>query len=82
VTQTPISQILESARQLVGLSVSELWWAYVILGGTASLGEVEDFLSGALQPERGQYDRLAQALNDRFIDLGSDHPVPYAENVL
>jgi hypothetical protein len=77
-----MSQILESARQLSGLSVTELWWAYLLLGGTASPREVEGFLAGALDPDRGQYNRLAQALNDRFIDLGQDHPVPYAEGLL
>lgn len=78
----PMGQILESARQLCGLSVAELWLAYVILGGSASSEEVEGFLAGALQPDSRQYDRLAQALNDRFIDLGDNHPVPYAEALL
>lgn len=80
-TKVPLSQVLEAARQLCGLSVLELWWAYVLLGGTASPQDVEGFLAGALYPDRFQYDRLAQALNDRFTDMGQDHPVPYFEGV-
>jgi hypothetical protein len=81
-TRVPMSQILEAARQLSGLSVPELWWAYVVLGGTASPQDVEGFLAGSLHPDRAQYDRLAQALNDRFTDLGQNHPVPYFESGL
>lgn len=43
--------------------------------------EVEGFLKGALRPDPRQYDRLAQALNDQFVEAGHDHPVPYADGL-
>ena len=81
-SRTAIHHILESARQLAGLTVAELWWAYLMLGGTASPDDVEGYLAGTGQPDDDQYDRLAQALNERFVDLGRNHPVPYAEALL
>lgn len=77
----PVHEILEEARLLAAISVGQLWWAYLAIGGSASLTDVAGFLSGSLQPERDQYDFVAQALNDHFVDAGMDHRVPYsAEN--
>jgi hypothetical protein len=41
--------------------------------------EVEAFLFGTLVPGAHDHDLLAQALNDRFVELGGDHRVPYSE---
>ena len=41
--------------------------------------EVEAFLFGILVPSAHDHDLLAQALNDRFVELGGNHPVPYSE---
>ena len=41
--------------------------------------EVEAFLFGTLMPTAHDHDLLAQALNDRFVELGGNHPVPYSE---
>ena len=40
--------------------------------------EVEAYLYGALQPTAHEHDIIAHALNERFVELGGDHPVPYA----
>jgi hypothetical protein len=40
---------------------------------------VEAFLYGALQPTPHDHDVLAHALNERFVELGGNHPVPYAD---
>lgn len=69
--------ILAAARQQAGLSDHELWLAYFGLGGMGSLEEVATILMGKQEPSRYDYDLLAQALNDHFIDQGLDHPVPY-----
>jgi hypothetical protein len=45
----------------------------------SDLLEIEAYLSGALMPTDIEYDYIAQALNDRFIELGMNHPVPYAQ---
>jgi hypothetical protein len=79
---------LERARRRLGLSVETLWLAYAGLGGSASLQRVGDFLqngSGLMQNGSGltarQYDYLVQALNDRFVETGEDHPLPYSETM-
>jgi len=73
--------ILEAARQQATLSVVGLWIAYVALGGTESLEQVGEFLMGSAMPDAPQYDVLAQALNDSFVGLDLDHPVPYFDEL-
>ena len=73
--------ILEAARQQAMLSVVGLWIAYVALGGTESLEQVGEFLMGSAMPDAPQYDVLAQALNDSFVGLDLDHPVPYFDEL-
>lgn len=74
--ETP--DILEQARRKTGMSVGELWFRYFALGGMRSPLEVDAVLNGALVANAGDRDRLAVALNERFSELGGDHPVPYA----
>ena len=71
-------QILEDGRRQAALSIGQLWWSYLALGGTASPTGLAAFLSGALRPDTQQYDLIAQALNDHLTDLGKDQPVPYS----
>ncbi len=69
---------LEQARRGLNLSVSELWWRYFAVGGMAIDIEVEAILCGALVPSITDRDLLAVALNERFFELGGDHPIPYS----
>ena len=64
------------------LTVPELWLRYFALGGTATPEEVEAHVDG----QRGspfdddddvQHDMLVHALNERFMEMELDHPVPY-----
>lgn len=71
---------LEEARQALEMSVSDLWWRYFALGGMGSELEVEAILFGALVPSSSQRDHLAVALNERFTELGRDHPIPYSDD--
>ena len=64
-----------------GMSFEELWVAYFTLGGAAGPDTVRSYLGGA-QLSRMDYDLLATAINDRFVDQGGDHPVPYHEELL
>lgn len=68
----------EQARRSLGLSVGDLWFRYFSLGGMSTALEVEAFLYGALRAEPHNQDLLAVALNERFAELGGDHPIPYS----
>ncbi len=71
---------LEKARQGLGLSMSDLWWRYFAIGGMSTELEVEAFLYQALIPSEVDHDTLAVALNERFSELGGDHPLPYSDD--
>ena len=73
------SNVLEQARQEVGLTVSELWIRYFAVGGMSAPLEMEAVLYGALVNPAEQ-DLLAAALNERFSELGGDHPIPYSDD--
>ena len=68
----------EQARRRSGLSVADLWFRYFALGGMSTALELEAVLYGALVATAHDSDVLAVALNERFCELGGNHPVPYA----
>ena len=69
--------VLDSYRQEAGLSHSELWLRYFEMGGMSTGFELEAYLSGALVPSTHDRDVIAHALNERFFELGANHPVRY-----
>jgi hypothetical protein len=69
---------LEEARHAAGLSLPDLWIRYIALGGMKDVIEVDAYLHGLLTPTGHERDVLAHALNERFSELGRDHPVPYS----
>lgn len=71
---------LELARRRAGLSRAELWIRVFELGGMSTSLEVDAYLHGALEPTAHEHDVLVHALNERFTELGGDHPVPYADD--
>lgn len=73
--------VLEQARCRIGLSHGDLWFRYFGLGGMSSALEIEAYLYGALQASAHDRDLIAVALNERFSELGGDHPVPYSDDV-
>jgi hypothetical protein len=73
--------VLEAARVQAGMEPAEVWLAYFALGGMESPEIVRAILAGSFAPSRADYDLLAQALNERFIDRGNDHPVPYRDEI-
>lgn len=77
---TDTSGVLENARREVGLSISELWFRYFALGGMSTELELEAYLYDALTPTDHDRDLVAVALNERFSELGGDHPVPYSDD--
>jgi len=62
------------------MSFDELWVAYFALGGASSPNIVRSYLGGSGN-ELADYDVLAQAINERFVDRGGDHPVPYRNDL-
>ena len=70
--------ILETARQHLGLSLPDLWYRYFSLGGMSTALEIEAILYGALIASDHNRDVIAVALNERFAEQGEDHPLPYA----
>lgn len=72
--------LLETARRDLGLSHGDLWFRYFELGGMGTAVEVEAYLYGALNPSAHDRDLLAVALNERFAELGRDHPIRYVED--
>lgn|GEM_PF-925384 len=71
---------LEQARRGLKMSVSDLWWRYFAIGGMSTELEVEAILYQALVPSENDRDYLAVALNERFRELGGDHPIPYSDD--
>lgn len=71
---------LDEYRRDALLSHDELWFRYFELGGMSTALEVEAFVYGALKPSAHDSDLIAHALNERFVELGGNHPVPYAED--
>lgn len=68
---------LEEARRKLNLSVSDIWLRYFAVGGMSTELEVEAVLYGALLASEADRDLLSVALNERFSELGGDHPMPY-----
>jgi hypothetical protein len=71
---------LNLARVDAGLTLDELWLRYFALGGMSAGFEFEAHLYGALPTSVHDHDLIAHALNERFVELGGNHPVPYAAN--
>jgi len=71
---------LEAGRQLAGLNVTDLWIAYVGLGGSAPESALHGYLDGAVVPAR-EHDLVALAINERLTDLGIAHRLPFREDL-
>jgi hypothetical protein len=72
---------LDTFRQEAGLSHGELWLRYFELGGMSTGLELEAFLYGVLLPSSHNHDVIAHAINERFVELGKNHPVAYSNEV-
>jgi hypothetical protein len=71
---------LDHFRQDAALSHGELWLRYFELGGMSTGLQLEAYLYGALEPTGHDHDVIAHALNERFVEMGGNHPVPYVED--
>jgi hypothetical protein len=75
-----LSDTLDRARRDAMLTVGALWLRYFELGGMGTALELEAYLYGALRPTEHEYDVLAHTLNERFVELGGNHPIPYSDD--
>jgi len=73
--------VLNASRQHAGLTVAELWLACFGIGWTGTEDDLADVLTGDRVPPSREYDVIAQAINDRFTELGHSYPVPYADEL-
>lgn len=73
--------MIEKFRRQAKLTRRELWQRFYALGGNATEAQVKEFLAGTSALGRPEYDRLAQALNERFAELDQDTRVPYFEDL-
>jgi len=79
---SPLTSDLERGRIAAGLTHGELFLRYFELGGMSSAIQLEAFLYEALRPSSHDHDVVAHALNERFVELGGNHPVPYRADTL
>ncbi len=77
---TPPHAVLEAARISAGISFTELWIAYFALGGSAQPEVVRSYLGG-WHAGSLDYDVLAHAINERYLEEGLNHPVPYRDEL-
>jgi len=75
-----LTGVLDQARRDAGLSQGELWLRYFELGGMSSELQLDAFLHGALHQTAHDHNVVVHALNERFVELGGNHPVAYADD--
>lgn len=76
----PAHEILEAGRVQAGMSFEALWMAYFGLGGGQLPPSLRAYLAG-LPSGPVEYDVVAHALNEHFVDRGGNHPVPYRSDI-
>lgn len=77
----PVWAGFDADRQDAGLSHGELFLRYFELGGMSDALQLEAICYDALIPTDHDHDLIAHALNEKFSELGRNHPVPYFEDV-
>ena len=76
------SAALDAAKGMLGVSLDALWLDYFGLGGSLRRTQIGAFLAGEQSISDHDHDVLVQALNERFLDRGEDHPLDYADELL
>lgn len=75
---TARKSVSDQTRYDAGLSDPDLYLRYFALGGMGTPAQVRSYLTDDALPSSHDHDVLAQALNERFSELGRNHPVGYA----
>lgn len=69
---------LRAGLALSNLTAVQLWVRYIALGGCMSESQLCAVLQGR-DLSGHDYDVIAHALNEHFLDSGGDHPVAYSD---
>lgn len=70
--------MLRAGFSVSGLTLEDLWFGCLSVGESPGPGGLAAALAGRRELTDHQHDVVAQALNDRLIEMGLDHLVPYA----
>jgi hypothetical protein len=73
--------VLRAGLALSDLELSQLWAAYLGIGGSLTATELTEALYGQRALSEHEHDVVAQALNDYFVSRGQDHPVAYSDDL-
>ena len=73
-------QLVDTSRRESGLTIEALWMRCISLGEMHTVLELEAFLFGALRPTREEYNVIAIAMNEFFMEARVDHYIPYIEH--
>ncbi len=68
----------DAHRQAAEITHGELFLRYFALGGMSDAFQLEAICYDALTPTDHDHDVIAHSLNERFTELGRNHPVPYS----
>lgn len=74
----PTTAGFEAHRQDAGITHGELFLRYFTLGGMSDALRLEAICYGALTATDHDHDVIAHTLNERFTELGRNHPVRYS----
>ena len=70
--------VLEASRDMLDMSVIDLWWRFFALGGSIDAYQLSDYLAGRTGATDDVHDTIVHALNETFSERGHDYsPVPY-----
>jgi len=65
---------LTSGVQAAGWQHLDLWIAALAIGAGLELGNIDAIMAGDQEPTPTEWDTIAAAMNERFGELGADHP--------
>jgi hypothetical protein len=71
------SRVIDMYCQEAGLTHGELGFRYFELGGMCAGFELEGILFGVRATSAYDHDIIALAINERLVELGGRHSVPY-----
>ena len=68
---------IRAARDLLDVSVLEVWLAYVSVGGNRDADHLAGYLNGDVDVDVTEHNRIVAAINDLFADRGLEHSLDY-----
>jgi hypothetical protein len=72
-------ETIDAARRLLGMTAYSLYLGYFAIGGNFSAEDVHAWLDCRQAMPAGEFDRLAQAVNDEAAGRGITYPLPRSD---